>query len=590
MRTARVACLLAAVLALDPAGLVSISREIPESSVGSDTLVLSSDLRVRLRSGRSIELEVRTAQGEGYADVARRVCGSLSQAAAVEAWNEGAIPSSGSFVRVPLALLSDEYRSLVLLDLFPQDRWDGADWIHVARAGAIPTYDEGMWQIAEWFTGRGDRFELLQQANAASSPEVSPGQLVRIPAALLHPALRARPRSDDGRLEFGEDASGPYAGYRLQAGEALYSSVVLRFTGRTTPDDVGALAEDLARRSDVRDITDIPINYMVKIPFDVLEPEFLPPDHPARREAEAARAEIDAELSRKPVATTGGGLRGVVLILDPGHGGLDLGTIHNGIWEHDYVYDVACRVKARVERETAARVFLTLEDAETGCAPSTVDALVANHQGRVRSTPPFQADEEGESSLAVNLRWYVANSVFRQAVREGTDPDRILFMSLHADSRHPSLRGLMVYVPGARHRTRAYGHDSAEYRRFREVREAPRVHFSRAQRVRAEAVSRKLAGSIVQSFGKDDLPVQPYKPVRSEVIRSGERWLPAVLKGNAVPAAVLVEIVNLGNRDDAALLARAAARRRMADALVESLYAYFGERPPRGPNVAGALR
>ena len=29
------------------------------------------------------------------------------------------------------------------------------------------------------------------------------------------------------------------------------------------------------------------------------------------------------------------------------------------------------------------------------------------------------------------------------------DPDRVLFLSLHADSRHSSLRGVMVYVPGA---------------------------------------------------------------------------------------------------------------------------------------------
>jgi len=149
---------------------------------------------------------------------------------------------------------------------------------------------------------------------------------------------------------------------------------------------------------------------------------------------------------------------------------------------------------------------------------------------------------------------------------------------------------VMVYVPGARHRTRTIGHDSAEYNRFREVRESPRIRFTRTQRIRAEAVSRKLASTIVQAFGKDDLPVQPYKPVRSEVIRSGQRWLPAVLRGNAVPAAVLVEMLNLGNREDAALLGRAAARERIADALVDSLYAYFGEKPSSAPSVAKASR
>ena len=87
---------------------------------------------------------------------------------------------------------------------------------------------------------------------------------------------------------YGSDDRGPYAGYRLRPGEALYSAVVVRFTGRTKAEDVVGLAETLAERSDIPDLTDIPVGYMVKIPFDYLEPEFLPAQHPKRLEAEAA--------------------------------------------------------------------------------------------------------------------------------------------------------------------------------------------------------------------------------------------------------------------------------------------------------------
>ena len=45
---------------------------------------------------------------------------------------------------------------------------------------------------------------------------------------------------------------------------------------------------------------------------------------------------------------------------------------------------------------------------------------------------------------------------------------------------------------------------------------------------------------------------------------------------------------NLGNRDDAALLAAAAARERMSDALLRSLFVYFGEDLPPSSNVAAA--
>jgi N-acetylmuramoyl-L-alanine amidase len=44
-----------------------------------------------------------------------------------------------------------------------------------------------------------------------------------------------------------------------------------------------------------------------------------------------------------------------------------------------------------------------------------------------------------------------------------------------------------------------------------------------------------------------------------------------------VPNKVLVEMVNLSNREDAALLAAAKHRDRLADALLRSLLAYYGE-------------
>jgi N-acetylmuramoyl-L-alanine amidase len=139
----------------------------------------------------------------------------------------------------------------------------------------------------------------------------------------------------------------------------------------------------------------------------------------------------------------------------------------------------------------------------------------------------------------------------------------------------------MVYVPGAGYRTKTYGSTSKTYRRYKEVREKPHVSFSRTKRVRSEAVSRKYADEIVASFRALDLPVQPYQPVRDKVIRGRSKWVPAVLRGNEVPTKVLVEMVNLSNREDAGLLASARERDRLAQALLDSLHRYFGEPPDR---------
>jgi N-acetylmuramoyl-L-alanine amidase len=571
-------------LVLGLALVAAIAAETAPRPDAAGVLALSSDLRVRVTSGREVDLEVRLAEGETVLSVARRVAKEGDADAILHA-NGGRV-AAGGWVRVPLALLAGHHRSLVLRNLFPRDRQDGGDWIPVARSGAIPTYDEGLWQVAEWFAGSGSRFEELMRANGLDSPELRAGQAVRIPGPLLDPAFRVTARSDDGALEYRSDGAGPYAVYRLKPGEALYSSVVVRFTGRTDSDDVHAIAEDIGELSAIRDVRDIPAGWEVRIPFELLEPPFLPPTHARRLEAEARAAEMAETLAKNPVPDLRRGLAGVWIVLDPGHGGRDLGTMQHGVWEHDYVYDVACLVKQKLEARTAARVLLTLEDSETGCTPGTGDKLVANKQGTILTDPPFLAEREGEAQIGVNLRWYLANSIHRRAVSEGVDPDRVVFLSLHADSRHPSLRGLMVYVPGAAYRSRTYGHDTRTYRRYREVREKPHVSFSHAERVRSEAVSRELGRAIVETFRRLKLPVQPFQPIRDKVIRGRSEWVPAVLRGNEIPTKVLVEMLNLANADDAALIGKRAARDRLAEALVEALLLHFGDRPGAGASTA----
>jgi N-acetylmuramoyl-L-alanine amidase len=250
--------------------------------------------------------------------------------------------------------------------------------------------------------------------------------------------------------------------------------------------------------------------------------------------------------------------------------------MNHAVWEHDYVFDVASRLRRELEAHTGAKVFLTLDDPARDSVPSRGDALELNRKRSVLTTPPFLAEEGGETAVAVNLRWYLANSVYRRLVKTGVDPDKIVFLSLHADARHPSLRGAMVYVPGATFRTGTMGYSSSTYLRFKEVREQPRVSFSSRDRLRSEAVSRKLASAIVKALKKVDLPVQPYQPIRERVIRGRQVWLPAVLRGNAVPTKVLVEMVNLNNPDDAALLGRAADRERLAKGLAAALAGHFG--------------
>jgi len=116
--------------------------------------------------------------------------------------------------------------------------------------------------------------------------------------------------------------------YRLRAGEALYSAVVVRFTGQLHAADVNASAREIARRSGITDVTAIPVGYTVRIPFDMLLPEYLPPANPRRVAWEKEKEELAA--IRRVIRAAD--LEGIHVILDAGHGGADTGAIAGGVW------------------------------------------------------------------------------------------------------------------------------------------------------------------------------------------------------------------------------------------------------------------
>ena len=116
--------------------------------------------------------------------------------------------------------------------------------------------------------------------------------------------------------------------------------------------------------------------------------------------------------------------------------------------------------------------------------------------------------------------------------------------------------------------------------RYAEVREKRTISFGKNQRVRSEAVSRELAADILKGFRRQGLEIPKTKPVRDSIIRSkGRRWLPAVLRGNQVPTKVLVEMLNLSNKQDAQVLGKARNREKLATALADGILTHFGEKP-----------
>lgn len=361
-----------------------------------------------------------------------------------------------------------------------------------------------------------------------------------------------------GELEYADGV----AIYRLKPGEALYSAVVVRFTGQLHAADVNATAADLARLSGIADVTDIPIGYPVRIPFDLLLPEFLPPGHPRRREWERSQEEV-AAIQR---AIRARNLDGIHIILDAGHGGADSGAVVKGVWEATYAYDVMDRVRRVLEKETRATVWVTVSDLRH---PRELeqDLLPQRRTQRLLVTPPYNL---ADSTTGVQLRWVLGNAILRRLKAQGVNPERVAFVSIHADSLHPAVRGLMVYVPGRQYRP-AVGSPPPVGHPCRELTEAGQPRFSGRFLARAEALSRQLAAAVVAAARGAGVEVHPYEPVRPAVVRRGSRWVPAVLRNSEVPTALLVEICNLTNDNDRTLLLSWRFRDKLAHAIAAGL-------------------
>ena len=526
-----------------------------------------------LTDDHRVVLEALPLKGEGLLAFSRRLTGGEAAARRISLANEGAERlRAGVRYRVPLEILRSDLQLAVLKTLFRDDRVGRDGWRHTVRGvGALGR--GSLWHLAEWFTGRGENFRTLRHTNGLSEEELVPGQVVTIPAGLLRPALRGAlpsgPSAQDFGLEYGRDRDGRYALYRLQAGEALYSSVVVRFTGHITAADVNALALEIAERSGIADVTDIPVGYPVKISFDLLLPEFLPADHPRRiayEQSLLASSAYSNEVRSRDLA-------GITVILDPGHGGQDVGASFGGVWESLYVYDVTQRVRRLLETRTAAEVHTTVRDGVGDTVPER-DVLPFSRGHEVLTHPPYPIED---SVVGVHLRWYLANSLYRRAVERSGDPEKVVFLSIHGDSLHPSLRGMMAYVPAANLSGGRWGKSAAVYASRREVKERPGGEFSWKERVRSEGLSRQLAERLVGAFRGAELPVHPFKPVREKVIRNRREWVPAVLRYNAVPAKALVEICNLANPEDRRRIQTRAYRQAIAGAIVQGILAYYGQ-------------
>jgi len=195
------------------------------------------------------------------------------------------------------------------------------------------------------------------------------------------------------------------------------------------------------------------------------------------------------------------------------------------------------------------------------------DVLPQTRGQRLLVDPPYDLSDP---TTGVHLRWVLTNSLLQKLARQKVSPERVVFVSIHADSLHPAVRGMMVYVPSRSLRGSHAPWQEVAYR-CREARSLTAPRYPAVFRSRAEALSTQLGDAIVRSAGRSAVPVHTYQPVRSSVLRGGSRWVPAVLRYSLVPSSVLIEICNLNNEEDRQALLTWRFREKLAHSIAAGL-------------------
>ncbi len=555
---------------ISPAGLCAIEKESIEPG-----------LRAEIENGKNIYLRAYASDEFDISDWAARLLADPEKHANF---------THGDHLRIPFHHLTSEYQLEVIKTLFKNDSHNEKGWTHeVTYISSKKKGGESLWSISTWFTGDPHNYKKLLAHNRMSErSRLYKGTRVVIPLELLKPAFRdpilfeiaARRAAESSSLEskrlnkellLKTDSQGPYASYQMKKGDTIYSKVVMRYTDRITAADVLDAVDIICRRSGITDPRKIKPGDEIKIPLELLSLMYLPPNDPRRQEYE--RLQRETEKYSNPVRTAE--LRDIILIIDPGHGGDDPGALgKNGIYEDEIAYDIMCRIKRVLETTTLAKVIPTVIDKSQQYEPRDSSSFFKDTDEYVLTNPHYK---NHDPKVSANLRWYLANSIFRKQIAKGADPDKIVFISLHADWLHYEARGTMVYIPGAYYCRGKQGKEGWTYTQHVEVKEKQYVEISYKDRVRSEGLSAEFAKHLVKSLLNHGIMVHKEKPIRNHIIRRRREYVPAVIRHNIVPTKILVEVVNLKNAQDCKLVADAEFREQYAHAFVDALKQYYGE-------------
>ncbi|MED5516043.1 MAG: N-acetylmuramoyl-L-alanine amidase [SAR324 cluster bacterium] len=543
-------------------------------------------------NGKRLVVKLKPKVGEGGYSLARRVLEPKYRSLkTIRKYNKSRRIYKNRFITFPFKVVNNVIRSSALKAVFFKDKANKDYWKHRVIYGWETTT-----LIAGLFTKKGIKARHLVKYNKMrkNGNILKKGDIIKIPWKWISPELALRKVSVKPPLKLNREASGKFfAHYQMKPGETIYSSVVIRFTGRLLNDEVNQLANKILKLNNISDAKFIKNRQKIKIPLEWLSEEFIGNQVSENISRKKIKEKSKKRIKVKSVATkkkvhkrkkrivskktkTKTNVHKIHVILDSGHGGGDPGASGGSrknkdlIYEDEVVYDVSKRMSKLLKKEGVI-VHPTLADPNQR---KPVRFLSHRHDKdeQLLVTPRYSARN---SRVGANMRVYLVNHLYKKLRKQKVPPENILFISLHGDSLHSSLRGVMVYYPDRRLRRGTFRLRSKIYRSIKEY--DSKLTFHTKDNRYSEKLSKSFGKIIIDQFRKRKLSThRGSSPVRGYLYRKGKKTLPAILRYNKVPTSVLVEIANLNNRLDRIALLKSKTRQQIAIAISNSVYAHFG--------------